>query len=522
MLKAVKATNVKWGSRVARFFEQGRNYSTIVAWLVYAVFKGKTRTLGISIALNLLHLSSQAVAIYIIYWYAKQMEGKGIASIPNLEFSINLKTQPGLLLAVVLASVFFFIVSATLLYVSRRLVFDIAEQHYGRSLERLVLDGRDLPDPRAKLASRLVVNFGFGGLSTGCRRGALIASAFANAIAAVIGAMGASVFLIRIDLPLTLLILASVGLAALFLYPLTLRAVKLATAAEKAQSAFKNEGREIVANRNSPNRVESMPTAHTVARAFLMRRRVMTEFVFAIEIGATIILGVVVFYMASQAFAGREQWAIFIAYVGALRIALGGATAAIQVFANVSRFYPRIVRYYLFVKDVAKVNDTPLAKLEPGDTVILGPLESGPKVTVKVGQRVALMTIDPGQSVMYALINARSPQSPLPIAVTVIDSVGVSTKAGAIALIYLNQIEDLNARLETLADTLRDKVALITYTNPEKIGSCGEEYLLTVADGELRRFARLGTPEAEAAIKEMALLAKKRRAYEDEEDDETE
>ena len=55
----------------------------------------------------------------------------------------------------------------------------------------------------------------------------------------------------------------------------------------------------------------------------------LTEIVFAIEIGVTVILGVVVFYMASQALAGREEWAIFIAYVGALRIALGGATAAI-------------------------------------------------------------------------------------------------------------------------------------------------------------------------------------------------
>jgi hypothetical protein len=106
--------------------------------------------------------------------------------------------------------------------------------------------------------------------------------------------------------------------------------------------------------------------------------------------------------------------------------------------------------------------------------------------------------------------------------VTVIDSVGVSQKDGAIALVYLSQLEDLNARLEQLSETLRDKAVLIAYTSMDKVGSSGEEELLTIANGELRRFVRLGTPEAEAAIREIALLAKKRRAYEDEEDEEVE
>ena len=79
----------------------------------------------------------------------------------------------------------------------------------------------------------------------------------------------------------------------------------------------------------------------------MMRRRVLTELVFATEIGITILLGVVIYYMASQALAGREQWAIFIAYVGALRMTLNGAAQAIRAFASVSRYYPQIVRYYL-------------------------------------------------------------------------------------------------------------------------------------------------------------------------------
>ena len=69
------------------------------------------------------------------------------------------------------------------------------------------------------------MDYGFGGLATGCRRGTLIVVTSATAITAVVGGLGAAFFLFRIDLPLTLLIIVSAGLAALLLYPLTLRAV---------------------------------------------------------------------------------------------------------------------------------------------------------------------------------------------------------------------------------------------------------------------------------------------------------
>ena len=80
-----------------------------------------------------------------------------------------------------------------------------------------------------------------------------------------------------------------------------------------------------------PNSVDTPPqgleSVDDLARLYMMRRRVLTELVFATEIGITILLGIVIYYMASQALAGREQWAIFIAYVGALRMTLVGASS---------------------------------------------------------------------------------------------------------------------------------------------------------------------------------------------------
>ena len=67
-----------------RVGRQGRNYSTLVGWLLYSAFRGRTWKLAIAIALSLLHLGSQVAAIYAVYWYARQMEKTGIVTVPLL------------------------------------------------------------------------------------------------------------------------------------------------------------------------------------------------------------------------------------------------------------------------------------------------------------------------------------------------------------------------------------------------------------------------------------------------------
>ena len=65
--------------------------------------------------------------------------------------------------------------------------------------------------------------------------------------------------------------------------------------------------------------------------------------------------------------AGRQNWAIFIAYVGALRLVLVACSQAIRAYASVSRFYPQISRYYLFTKDVQHLDTVPFGKVSAGD-----------------------------------------------------------------------------------------------------------------------------------------------------------
>lgn len=518
------AKPVSFFTRVAR---QGRNYSHLLGWLLYSAFKGRAAKLAIAVVLSLVHLASQAAAIYAVFWYGRQMEQTGLASVPFLNIHVNLKEQPEWLWVIVIFSTACFVVSAGFLYLSRQQILDIVEKHYARNVEELVLLSLRLPDPRVRLATNLFRQFGVGGLGMGCRRGAITAIGFANAITAVVGGIGSAIFLFWVDHTLTLLILVSVGLATLLLYPLTLRAVQSAKDREKVQAAFKMEVRQLAEQRSIEQTAKSLETADELARAYMMRRRVLTELVFAIEIGITVILGLVIYYLANEALAGRQEWAIFISYVAALRMTLSGASQPIRAFASVSRYYPQIVRYHLFIKDMQRIDAVPLAQVQRGDRLILGTLPNGEDVVVEAGDCIALVTIDPMRELQFALLDARVPHSSAPLVTAIVDPAYVSASDAAVVLIGYFGLDKDGEQIRTLREgALKDKVTLIVYRHTEKPGAFGEKRVLTAIDGELRRFVSLGTEDGDAAIKEVSLkvaaMRRKKRGLGDSDEEEDE
>ena len=506
-------------SFLARIVRQGRNYTTLVGWLLYRAFSGRTYQLAVAVGLSLLHLGSQAAAIYVVYWYGRQMEKTGLVTVPFLDIAVNLKTEPQWLWAIVAVATLCFSVSAALLYLSRKQLLDMVEKYFARSMEQLVLLTLRVPDPRAPVATRLFEDHGLGGLAMGSRRGVLIAMSFANAITAVIGGLGAAFFLFRIDLPLTLVIVGSALVAAIFLYPLTLRAVRSAKAREKAQEVFRTEILELYENPNSVHIAKGLELADELARMYMMRRRVLTELVFATEIGITILLGIVIYYMASQALAGKEQWAVFIAYVGALRMTLVGASSAIRAFAAVSRYYPQIVRYYLFMKDIAKIDKTPLAEVRRGDMVILGTLQNGEDVAVEAGAWVTLLSRRRLREAICVFVGAKLQSTGEPVATFIVDPNDVMGPSAGLALVQATKLKQ-EVQQTKLRDLLRDKVTIVVAQDAAKAGTFGETYVLTEDGGELWRFAMLGTEHADAALKEFALKEASKHTRGDMADDE--
>ena len=514
-------------SFLPRVWRQGRNYFSLVWWLLHTAFKGRTWKLAVAVGLSLSGLASQGAAIYAVYWYGRQMEKGGAFSVPLVHIDINLKEQPEWLWAIVIFSTGLFILSAALLYLSRRQVLNIVQEHYAATLEQLALLTNRLPDARVKLASSLFIDYAFGGIATGARRGTLIVVSSATTITALVGGLGAAFFLFRIDLPLTLLIIISAGMAALLLYPLTIRGVASAKRREKAQEAVRVELKQLVAKRLAAEPVTSFKAAEGLADAYLMRRRVLTELIFAIEVGITIILGLVVYYMASQALAGKEQWPIFIAYIGALRLTLNGGAQAVRAVASVSRYYPQIVRYVLLVKDMQKINDTDFAKVQHGQKLILGTLTNGQDVIAEAGDCLALLTLDIIHEVEFAFINARLPHSTAPIAIMSVEPPKAPDSPAAIALLRFDrpgepEVEQLRAWREGV---LKDKVALVIHRDSDNVGLFGESRVLVLNEGEMQRYVSLGTENALAALKEFALKAaakRRRRGLLDTDEDEEE
>jgi hypothetical protein len=502
----------------ARVATQGRNYASVVGWLLHWAFKGRTRTLITALGFSGLYLAGQAAGIYTIYWYARKLETGGIARVPHLGIEFAARTTPELLWGVVIVSALCFIGSATFHFLSRRLVFSIVEYRYAKSLGELAQQAGRLPDARARTASRLLMNYGLPSVTAGCRFGLLTTVIFCNAISGMLGGVAATLFLFRIDGSLTLLILLTAGLGALLLYPLTLRAVRFAKDRERTQSAYQREARSVY-TAPSDQTLTELKTPSGLARAHFGMWRVNAEVIYAIEIGKTFILAVVIYYMASEMMAGRQNWAILIAYVGALRLALMACSQAIRAYASVSRYYPQISRYHIFVKDLQNIDGSALGKVRRGETLNLGVLANGADIWVTVGERVALASADSLRELQFALLHARASSSAAPLGVALLDPADPKACETA-ALIFINPDQLTDASESELAALIAKKVALVVHRNTAKIGAFGEQRLLVVEEGEFRRLEILGGPESDAALEEYSRRIRQRRKQSSFDDDE--
>ena len=196
---------------------------------------------------------------------------------------------------------------------------------------------------------------------------------------------------------------------------------------------------------------------------------------------------------------------------------LTGIAQPIRAFAAVSRFYPQLVRYYLFARDMEKIDLARFASVEPGATVILGSLPNGVEVTVKAGEDcVAVVTYEPLRDVQLTLLDAKLPLSTAPLAIVIVERAKGWPSQGAIVLVDATKLDE---DALPAAGPSRNQVTLIVYQKAANVGTFGENRLLTLFQGEFRRFELLGTDAAEAALKEFELKAKSTRRRKHVDDD---
>ncbi len=493
-------------SLLARVGRQARNYTSAVVFLVYEAFHGHFRQLAAALALNLLYIAGQMGAIGVIYGYARLMQRHEPLKVPWFDITID-PSQPGIVWAMVGISGLVFLASGAFQYWARRITYKIAEENLTDSCKSLIVISSRLPDPRAPLASRMIAQQGFQKILGGSRRGALMAVIFFTALSGAVGAVLALVFLLAMDPVLTLLILAGVALGAFSLYPVALRGVRLSKQRERTQIALNKEVQELSLSGRSAELVSGMQTPAAFAAAFMGQRRILAEFTLVLSIVVTIIIAVVVYYMANQALSGRGSWAIFIAYIGALRLVLMGSTQLIRAFAGVSRFYPQLVPYYTVMRDSPRMDKAPLATVSRDEAIFLGSQANGERIIVHGGDRIAVATTDSIRHVQCAMMEAKAPGSGMPIGTTILRSGVLRNAQAGIATLELDQLGSANEHLASLDGLLRDKVVLMIHPSPKTVGTFGEKTLLTVDEFAIERFVPLGTSESDLILEEFAKKA---------------
>ena len=503
-----------------QFGAQVKNYATLVIWLLRSSFRGRIKKLLFASAMNLAYLAAQGIAIGVIYWYARQMQGGDAAQIPWVADYITLSSQTLLWLVVAVAAMAF-IASAVFIFLARTTILRIVEAHLGQSLEKLVRLTMRLPDPRARLASRVFAEHGLGPLVAGCKRGALTAVVFSNAISGMFGGLTAAAFLFWIDPALTTLILFLVCLGTLFLYPVALYAVTLFKQRIQAQLAFR---REVLTLQQGGDVSGPIETPGKLANVHVARRQLKNQFMLRTEIAMAVIFSIVVLYLANQSMGGSTDWAFFIAYIGALRLVLSASTLVIRAFTSVTRFYPSIVRYYLVQKDLEGIDQRPFATVQPGDRLRLGALRTGEEIYATTGDRFAVVAANPKSDLALALLHARRDGSDLPLKTEFVTPRTALSGETAVAILDTTKFAE-GHDLQALTDALKQRVTLIVRPEAKELGTLGEEQLLTALDGEFWRNVPLGTSECEAALKEFrskSAKAARRKRFVDDEDEEEE
>jgi hypothetical protein len=488
---------------VRLFLVRGKNYLRLVGWLLHRSFRGRRSTLTGLLAQSLLYLGGQWAAILLLYWYARVKQGE--APFPDGWFvGISLPAEPMLVWSVIALAAACLIGSSFFLYLSRSVVLRVVERDYGRSLVQLLHFAKRLPDPRAPVASRLYAEHHLGGLNSGCRLGALTAIHFCNAFAPIASGVAALVVLTLVDPWLTFLLLSAAASWVLLLYPLSLRAANLARRRERARHAFRLEAHEILRQPAAPV-PDALQTAQDLACAYLGRRRVSNEMQFLVQIGAILIAAVAALYMAYSILSGHGDWPIFIAYLGGLRLALAGSFQAAVTFASVSRFYPEIARFFLFMESARQIDERPRANLAREEAIVLGRLPSGGDVAVGSGERIALLSDASPLELQLAFLEARSATTNMPLHTAVLQSMD-EDPAGAPIVVAKPELLHEHKLLQDDRQTgpaCEPPLLIVWHRDPATVGAHGETKLLVVTGQSIEAFARIGTEECVRAIRSI-------------------
>ena len=485
------------------FIRRGINYVILVIWLLKRSFKGRPLKLLFVVALSSLFLLGQVAALSSLYWYGQQLQAGTGLQIASLGVKLD-ADDPRLLWAVVILTTSSFAMSAAFIFFSRSLVMRIAEQDFVIGIKQLIAAAARLPDPRAYTASRLLSRFRFGEIAAGCRLGGMMVVMLAGATPRAVVGLSAGAFLFWMAPYLTALVLSAAIVWALLLYPLALRAVEFSKRRHSAMGKFRREVPNFLAGSDGVASVARFDRiVEEVARATMGKRRVANEMTLVGDVGAAVIIAFAIGYLATTV-TGNDGWPIILAYVITARLALIGWLQGLRAFASVSRYYPELVRFYLFQQDASRIDDTPFAQVSTGDVLRLGMLPDGSAVEITTGQRIAVLTRDEIPVLLFALVHTRAVKSNLPVKTVWVGFPVIEAKLSGASIVLLEATDVERTSTAEISELIDDKVALIVHRNEKDVGRFGESHLAVMDEGAIQVFCERCSPEGLSAINQWS------------------
>jgi hypothetical protein len=347
------------------------------------------------------------------------------------------------------------------------------------SRRALTLLGR-LPDPRAPLASSTTTGKALRQTIDGDPRYCGMAVRMMGfAMPALITTLVSACFLIWLEPGLSLLIGALGILVFALQYPANLQGANASATWEGSRVAalrrllrlageVEKDARPLrAADRRLALAFEEAGPIRQSNRAFWERLTAIEHGTLALRLGSTLILALTLVIIATELIAIQSGFARLLAFLAALRFALGGLEQLGRAATGISRLYPQLARHVDFIRDARKSEGLPVP-LPPGSALVVRlpnlRTESAPDAPLELrpGERLALLAAPlPDRALLRALATA----------------IGDTQPIGPLALV--------RSWPEVETSSLRTAFGLGPALTAEELGSLGSEAGLAASEAAL-------------------------------------
>jgi hypothetical protein len=348
-------------SYIARAIDRGRRYIHTMHWILkHGLSRPKARLWSL-IAVSMFALCAQVLVVAVIFLYVSLIEGAGSSTFVSIPEDF-LRSYYGLSTFVALLVVFLTLSHITL-YRVRMIAINCArdtEIYCGRLA--LKLSAR-LPDLSRLAATSKAKNSTLRNLIIRDARycgmtNRLMALCIPDMMALSVAILG----LVVLDGLMTSIILVLGAMVFFFQYPANIKAADATRRWQNLRPQHVKQAQiSIERIRLGPSRpqetkkeaVDLYSSASVVGsiESYANRIRAIELGTLATQIGTTLLIASIIFFVGYRALIGESEWALLVTYIALLRVASVSFNSLARYTTSMARLYPQVQEFVNFVND---------------------------------------------------------------------------------------------------------------------------------------------------------------------------